>query len=116
MKKFYLLFLVAATLSLTSCEEEEVSAFEGQYTIEYFGDETGAAGLYVKEDGSLSGATDAGDFFDGSVSQFGTFQATVGDPVTGYQFSGSFTGPQGGSGTWTRSSTGGSGTWRATRF
>lgn len=116
MKKLYVLLVAAVTLSLTGCEEEEVSPFEGQYTIEYFGDETGAAGLYVREDGSLRGATDAGDFFDGSISRFGTFDAVVGSETTGYLFNGSFTGPQGGSGTWTRPSTGGSGTWRATRF
>jgi len=119
MKKILLIVLLIPLL-FTTCKKEEdntsstSSQFSGSWTGTYSGDDSGVWAATISSTGDVNGnSTNAnGDnqTLSGSVTNSGSFSATVGTGTLGSNFVGQFSGNSG-SGTWSNSSVGFTGTW-----
>tara|TARA_B110000908_G_C9878759_1_gene281676 strand:+ start:138 stop:512 length:375 start_codon:yes stop_codon:yes gene_type:complete len=119
MKKLLYLFL-ATSLIFSSCSEDDdittpiTNQFSGNWTGTYTGDDSGIWAATIASNGTVNGnSTNAnGDLqsLSGSVTNSGTFSATVGTGTLGSSFTGTLSGNNG-IGVWENSSFSLTGTW-----
>jgi hypothetical protein len=119
MKKLLYIFL-ATSLMFTSCSEDDdatapiTNQFSGNWTGTYSGGDSGIWTATISSNGNVNGnSTNAnGDLqsLSGSVTNSGTFSATVGTGTLGSSFTGTLNGNNG-VGVWENSSLNLTGTW-----
>ena len=124
MKKL-LYILLAVSLIFSACKKDNNnnnntntstnSQFSGDWEGTFSGDDYGYWTAIISSTGNINGSTvsnQTGDLqtLNGSVTNSGSFSATVGTGTLGSNFVGQFSGNSG-SGTWSNSSVGFTGTW-----
>ena len=118
MKKILYIFL-ATSLIFSSCsEDDDTNQFSGDWAGTYSGDDSGVWAATVSTSGAVNGnSTNAnGDnqTLNGSVTNSGSFSATVGTGSLGSDFVGQLSGNSG-NGTWSNSVLSFTGTWQGTK-
>jgi len=118
MKKLLYIFL-ATSLIFSSCsDDDDTNQFTGNWTGTYSGDDSGIWIATIVANGSVNGNSTNSNGDDqtlsGSVTNNGSFSATVGTGSLGSNFSGQLSGNSG-NGTWSNSALSFDGTWQGTK-
>jgi hypothetical protein len=123
MKKLLYIFL-ATSLMFTSCSEDDdataaiTNQFSGNWTGTYSGGDSGVWAATMALNGAVNGsstnANGNNQTLSGSVTNSGSFSATVGTGTLGSEFIGTLSGNTG-NGTWSNSAAGLTGTWEGVK-
>ena len=124
MKKILYTFL-AVSIIFAACKKDDNntatatnSQFSGDWAGTFSGDDSGLWTAIISSTGSIDGSSTSSSAgnqtLSGSVTNSGSFAATVGTGTLGSEFVGQFSGNSG-SGTWSNLSAGFTGTWEGTK-
>ena len=120
MKKLLYIFL-ATSLIFSSCsddDDDDTNQFTGNWTGTYSGDDSGICIATIAANGSVNGnstnSNEDDQTLSGSVTNNGSFSATVGTGSLGSNFSGQLSGNSG-NGTCSNSALSFDGTWQGTK-
>jgi hypothetical protein len=117
MKKLLYLFL-AVSFIFAACKKDDDNQFSGNWTGTYTGDDSGIWTATITTNGEVNGnSTNAnGDLqsLSGTVTNSGTFSATVGTGSLGSSFTGTLSGNNG-VGVWENLALQYTGTWAGTK-